>query len=129
MCGIFGVISDDKVETYLIKRLADYSKRRGIDSSGLIYNFKSTYQVEKADYKINKLMKSKDWINSSIIFGHSRLITNGLLDNQPVIRENVIVLHNGIITNEQEVWKKIGLQRLLKIDTEIINAISINHIT
>jgi hypothetical protein len=60
--------------------------------------------------------------------GHSRLITNGLSDNQPVIYEDVAVLHNGIIVNHEAVWERLGRPRKLEIDTEVIAAIAFDHV-
>ena len=56
--------------------------------------------------------------------GHSRLITNGLSDNQPVIREDILALHNGIIVNDSEIWNKLQSKRTLMIDSEVIVAIA-----
>ncbi len=39
-------------------------------------------------------------------------------DNQPVMREQIVVLHNGIIVNEAAVWKHLGKTQELGIDTE-----------
>jgi glutamine---fructose-6-phosphate transaminase (isomerizing) len=60
--------------------------------------------------------------------GHSRLITNGLSDNQPVLRDGICVLHNGIIVNDEAIWGKIGKSRELRIDTEVIPAIAVAHL-
>jgi len=59
-----------------------------------------------------------------LILGHSRLITNGLSDNQPVVKDGVCVIHNGIVVNHESIWNKINKKRELLIDTEIIAAIA-----
>jgi hypothetical protein len=61
---------------------------------------------------------------SSVIAGHSRLITQGLADNQPVVRDNIAVVHNGIVLNTPEIWKTLGAKPHLEIDTEVISAIA-----
>jgi hypothetical protein len=61
---------------------------------------------------------------SSVIAGHSRLITQGLADNQPVVRDNIAVVHNGIVLNTSEIWKMLGTKPQLEIDTEVIPAIA-----
>jgi len=124
MCGIFGQISKESVNYPNIIKLARHSIQRGRDSSGLIYYEGNDYKVYKADYDIEKLLKNIKPIKSKIILGHSRLVTNGLSDNQPVIRDNIAVIHNGIIVNENEVWKKLKVERKYVIDSEIIVAIS-----
>lgn len=128
MCGIFGQISSLKVDRKNFEKIAKYSEQRGSDSSGLIYYEDFTYKIYRADYKISKLLQKAKPYEASVVLGHSRLITNGLGDNQPVVRGNLCVLHNGIIVNEEDVWKKIGVERRLQIDSEIIGAIAEKHL-
>jgi len=61
--------------------------------------------------------------NSNIVMGHSRLVTNGIDDNQPVIRDGIIALHNGIVINADELWSTTKQIRNQSIDTEIILAL------
>ena len=123
MCGIFGVISSSIDKSNLIK-LVTHSKQRGVDSSGLIYYNKSQYCVDRSDYNIGKLLALVSPYNSPLVFGHSRLITNGLSDNQPVIRDSVALIHNGIIVNEDAIWTELEKKRQFKIDSEVILAIA-----
>ena len=128
MCGIFGQISKKRINKSNLKIIVKHSEQRGVDSSGLIYLDNSQYKVDKADLNIKKLLRKVKPYNSNIVMGHSRLITNGLSDNQPVVRDNVCVIHNGIIVNEKEVWDKLEIKRKLKIDSETIVAIASEHI-
>lgn len=124
MCGIFGIVSSKSINKSDFKKLVKHSQQRGKDSSGLILTKGSKYMVARADYTINKLVKELDPYSSSMVLGHSRLITNGLSDNQPVVREGVCVIHNGIVVNHEEIWNIISKKRELQIDTEIIAAIA-----
>jgi hypothetical protein len=63
-----------------------------------------------------------------VALGHSRLITNGLVDNQPVLRDDVCVIHNGIVVNDEAVWNEIDSERRQEIDTEVIAAIVALHV-
>lgn len=128
MCGIFGLVSQSKVDRSDLKTLVLHARQRGRDSSGLIYIDHSNYKVERADYDVIKLLSKVKPYNSSIVFGHSRLITNGLADNQPVVRNGICVIHNGIIVNDEEIWQKITPKRQLKIDSEVIAAITEQHL-
>jgi len=128
MCGIFGIISQNKINKNDINLLAHHSQQRGKDSSGLIFIKQGQYHINRADYSIEKLINSAKPYDSNIVLGHSRLITNGLSDNQPVIRDNIFVLHNGIIVNEGEIWESLSIERKYKIDSEVINAIAIEHL-
>lgn len=129
MCGIFGVISNNKVSDQKLKTLVNHSKQRGKDSSGLIYIENDNYKINRADYDIDKLLSKVKPYKSTIVLGHSRLITNGLGDNQPVVRGKIAAIHNGIIVNEDEVWSKLTVKRLLNIDSELIVAIAEEHLS
>ena len=128
MCGIFGQISKTKINKENFDKLVKHSEQRGIDSSGLVYLQDDRYKISRADYNIEKLLNKAKPYNCKIVLGHSRLITNGLGDNQPVIRNNICAIHNGIIVNEEEVWEKLTVERKYKIDSEIIVAIAEEHL-
>lgn len=128
MCGIFGIIAEEVIDRQELKLLAQHAEQRGKDSSGLVFFKNEQYQIHKADFNIEKLLGKVGSFNSSICLGHSRLITNGLSDNQPVIRDNVCVFHNGIIVNDDEVWKGLSIQRQFQIDSEVISGIALTHL-
>ena len=128
MCGIFGIISKQKVNLSELKLLAEHARQRGRDSSGLIIDSADKYNVYRADYDIKKLMSGINVSDSTIALGHSRLITNGLSDNQPVIRGDVCVIHNGIVVNYESLWEELKLDRRQEIDTEIIAAVTEQYI-
>jgi hypothetical protein len=45
-------------------------------------------------------------------------------NNQPVLKEDIIIIHNGIIVNVDQLWKQHpDLERTYSIDTEIIPAL------
>ena len=128
MCGIFGQISKYRINKSNLKKIVRHSEQRGTDSSGLIHLEGSEYFINRADFNIEKLLGKVNPFKSNVILGHSRLITNGLEDNQPIIKNNICVIHNGIIVNEKEVWKQLKSKRQLKIDSEVIVAIANEHI-
>ncbi len=124
MCGIFGVISSGKIDKGRLTKLVEHSKQRGVDSSGLIYLKEGVYNIDRADFNIKKLLSKSNCLLSNVVFGHSRLITNGLSDNQPVVRDSIAVIHNGIIVNENEIWSELSVKRKYTIDSETIVAIA-----
>ncbi|WP_103573478.1 glucosamine 6-phosphate synthetase [Campylobacter concisus] len=124
MCGIFGQISKTRINKEKFKKLVKHAEQRGVDSSGIAYYDTDVYKILRADYNIEKLLNNVNPYKSKVAFGHSRLITNGFNDNQPVVRDKMCVIHNGIIVNEQKIWDNIGLDRLYKIDSECIVAIA-----
>lgn len=65
--------------------------------------------------------------------GHARLVTNGLqgidANNQPISRDGVIVVHNGIIVNVDQIWAEYPhLKARGEVDTEVIAAIIRSHL-
>ena len=128
MCGIFGVFADQKLNKNQIKKIALHSEQRGVDSSGLCFIKDEVFKIIKADFRLKNLLNQEVITSTPLIAGHSRLVTDGMDDNQPVVTENVVVLHNGIIVNHLDLWKTINEERLLEIDTEIINALTENFL-
>lgn len=128
MCGIFGIVSSSPVVEDELNVLVKHSQQRGRDSSGLVTFIDDAYHVYRADYPISRLLKEVCPSSSHLVLGHSRLITNGLADNQPVVRDDVAVLHNGIVVNDEAIWSEIGKTRAQQIDTEVIAAIAAVHL-
>tara|TARA_Y100001980_G_C14555522_1_gene344227 strand:+ start:1069 stop:3096 length:2028 start_codon:yes stop_codon:yes gene_type:complete len=153
MCGIFGIIAtsnelkkNKKKITEIIRFLGIRSQSRGKDSSGLCYYDQSNDEINIFKGPIaskylfnNKNLKSGLDIGlskperTSYVFGHSRLVTNGTqLDdnnNQPLIVDKIIGVHNGIVVNVDELWNKnTRLKRKNDIDSEVIFALIKNRI-
>lgn len=124
MCGIFGIVSRSTWAKSDLQALATHARQRGRDSSGLVYHFADSYHVKRADHDVSRLLADTKIGASDVVMGHSRLITNGLSDNQPVLRDGVCVLHNGIIVNHEKVWETLDKSRELEIDTEVIAALA-----
>lgn len=126
MCGIFGVVSNNNVIASDFYFLVNHAQQRGQDSSGVVYfdDANKKYIIHRADYPVVKLMKQVKPNLGRFAMGHSRLITNGLADNQPVLKDNVCVIHNGIILNDKAIWEQINKKRELQIDTEAILGIT-----
>jgi len=128
MCGIFGIISNNKIIFSHLRQLALHSRQRGRDSSGLIYHDDDAYFIKRADYDIKKLLNKQANLRTHVVMGHSRLITNGLSDNQPVVRDGICLIHNGIIVNDADVWESLDVERLFQIDSEAIIGVAIKHL-
>jgi len=122
MCGIFGATSNKNfpLKKTFVNDLVKRSESRGSDSSGIILATNKSCEIHRADYPISRLYNNLPSKNTNVILGHSRLTTNGNLDNQPIYKDDVIVFHNGIILNHDELWKSFPNERKQTIDTEII---------
>ena len=121
MCGIFA-LSYDQSQKSNLNKLISAARRRGKDSSGLVIIKDKTITIVKGNKDIALLKHQADFSGAHYVLGHSRLITNGNDDNQPVLGANTIVLHNGIVVNENIIWEKLNDSPKLKVDTETISA-------
>ena len=131
MCGIFGVITkaESNYNNRFFKKslitLAKLSETRGKDSSGLcsLNHENNSYDIVKGPIPANQLLKRdkvKSTLNSvfsnennsklKLAFGHARLVTNGSqledANNQPVMKDDIVCIHNGIVVNVDELWSK-----------------------
>jgi predicted glutamine amidotransferase len=150
MCGIFGQIAcpapdtaKNQIET-VIRNLFLKSETRGKEASGFVTVLPDSIPVIKSPQRASKMIRSKefsDLMNRSIdshirknnptplvMLGHSRLVTTGSRaaseNNQPVIRDNCVGVHNGIIVNHKELWQKHPeLTKTCDVDSEIIFAL------
>ena len=129
--------------------LARLSESRGKDSSGLVFRNESERELRvfKGAVPLHYLLKRQEVTHyfarvvgatnhnrpagpqrTFSVMGHSRLVTNGSQlndeNNQPVVKNGVIGIHNGIIVNETELWlRHPEIQRTYKIDTEVMLAL------
>ena len=149
MCGIFGVITkkESGYSNKFLKKslitLAKLSETRGKDSSGLcgLNHKNNSFDIIKGPIPANELLKRnkvKDTLDNifskeneyklKLAFGHARLVTNGTQleaeNNQPVIKDDIICIHNGIVVNVDELWENHpSLVRENEIDTEVLPAL------
>ncbi len=124
MCGIFGIVSNQPINPVELLQLARHAEQRGKDSSGLFIKKPNGYALHRANNAVTSLLKDVNVSTADFVMGHSRLITNGLADNQPVYRDGVCVIHNGIVVNHEALWVQISKTKYQEIDTEIIAGIA-----
>lgn len=141
MCGIFGasITKDSSLKSNyldLVKTLFLLSESRGKEASGLALHNGIELRYLKSAFPASDLVKSRVFHNeiSALLklensfysaIGHSRLVTNGYEqyneNNQPVIKNDFAVIHNGIIVNDRELWKKYNSEKKLSdLDSELI---------
>ncbi len=157
MCGIFGIAVSNKSRygnqeiKKLLARLALLSEARGKESGGLAFRnpVKNNIKVLRAPVPVSELIRSSiyretlaEWLDdfsgsnlsaSFAVIGHSRLVTNGTQmedhNNQPVIKDGFVAVHNGIIVNADEIWKKYpALERRYEIDTEVMLSLMMSNL-
>lgn len=145
MCGIFGVILGDQHSvTYsrwkkMNDRLFKFSESRGQEAAGLAIATTNAIYICKDSIPSTSLIKSKRYekmmhavwsknnAQSISLIANTRLVTDGLSaiieNNQPLVLGGDCIVHNGIIVNHNELWKKYNLTRCTQVDTEILLAL------
>ena len=130
MCGIIGVVSENQVTDKLINGLLR-QEYRGYDSSGLAVFGKDSNQVQvvKRSGKVAELQQAIEAVplmgNTGI--AHTRWATHGIpteVNAHPHhSKDEVFVVHNGIIENHQELRTTLlalGYEFKSETDTEVI---------
>jgi hypothetical protein len=68
-----------------------------------------------------------DSLEAISVLGHARLVTNGFhsidKNNQPIVRDGIVVIHNGIVVNSEKLWADLALEPNSDVDSEVIPAI------
>lgn len=147
MCGIFGLIvrpsstCDAGTLERTSRRLFQLSETRGKDACGALAVLSDRVEVLKSRERVGKLLKRPEFAellsrtaqtyrsgHPYIVAGHTRMATNGTQDeaanNQPVVRGDHLLLHNGIIVNDAELWQaNPRLERRHQVDTEVFAAL------
>ena len=92
MCGLFGVIGNKLVSSSdIVHTLIDNAESRGRDAAGALVLQNNSVSIYRADERAKKLFNKIDVSKSNMLLGHSRLITNGFTDNQPIFRDGIVV--------------------------------------
>lgn len=140
MCGIFGIIAkkESSIEAKEIKKIVNdlyiFSQSRGKEAAGLALNNGQEIVVYKQPIPASAMIKQKIYqaiieknsvLRPLCLIGHSRLVTNGNqainTNNQPVIKDGCVGVHNGIIVNVDDLWNKFPeIKRAYEVDTEVI---------
>jgi asparagine synthetase B (glutamine-hydrolysing) len=149
MCGIFGIalrrghsLDRSGYETAL-KKLFLLSESRGKEAAGIALASASKLVVHKDSVAASAMLRTPEYagaVNEGITpffsgsapslaaLGHARLVTNGLqgidANNQPVWRDDVVIVHNGIVVNVDELWQaQPDMAPRADVDTEVIAAL------
>jgi len=150
VCGIFGVAlstesSFDRSSTELLMdNLFRLSESRGKEASGIALSTPEAILVAKYAVPASEMIRRDEYRrlyrhifpenehqtngnsrHPTCIIGHSRLVTNGgqqvHANNQPAIAGGMVAIHNGIITNVDELWERFDtLERGTDLDTEVV---------
>lgn len=139
MCGIAGFYcyGDQRPERAEVEKLWDAIKWRGKDAAGLAYvkqkNNESVYFKQPGELaKVKQLVSDDIWaglVKSHVGILHTRAATQGHENvgenNHPIWAANWLLTHNGMISNDDELWKKLGnkIERPGEVDSSAINLV------
>lgn len=136
MCGIFGLIGTQTTDLpSWAARLFRLSESRGKEAAGAAIRQDDLISVHKAGITASAMIASPEYRTllsglkpgPATLIGHSRLVTNGIQavpgNNQPVVRDGLVVIHNGIIVNDKALWTRHGLSPSTGVDTEVFAAL------
>jgi glucosamine--fructose-6-phosphate aminotransferase (isomerizing) len=147
LCGIFGLLISKEVKLSpkqlksILNSLFKLSESRGKEASGLALRFNNSIYVLKEPVSSSMLVRTAKYnelfnqqLNDGytngylrppfLALGHSRLQTNGLSEinanNQPVVKDGAVAIHNGIIVNDSKLWQLFpDLKKEYEVDTEV----------
>lgn len=142
MCGIFGLIAGENsglpasIVQNLVGKLFILSESRGKEAAGLSILVNEQLHVYKRPLSATEMLASSQYLKlwkecnvsegeTVAVIGHSRLVTNGLQgissNNQPVVKDGIIGVHNGIVVNDKKLWDaQPDLHQTTEVDTEVI---------
>jgi glutamine---fructose-6-phosphate transaminase (isomerizing) len=141
VCGIFGIVGAGDADFVRgVETLFLLSESRGKEAAGLAFHDGREISVVKEPLPASALIRSHQYrsLIDDVIrrrspqrlaaVGHSRLVTNGrgaiAANNQPVIKDRAVAVHNGIIVNDAKIWADHPeLTREAEVDTEAFLAL------
>ncbi len=130
MCGIFGIFEENNKKQQLFYELGCLSESRGKEASGFVAIDGENISIKKYSTKfrnnsVKSFLNNLRTVNDIKLFGHTRLETSGnnkkQSNNQPIETEEIIIIHNGIITNYNQINKKFGFNENTELDSFVIN--------
>ncbi len=151
MCGIFGLVVtapsqlDRTAWSRAVRNLFALSESRGREAAGIALANPEEIVVHKDSVSAGAMLGTEDYRRAVArasdgffsgseeqdklaAVGHARLVTNGLqgidTNNQPVWRDDIVIVHNGIVTNWTELWAaNPDVEPRAEVDTEVIAAL------
>ncbi len=147
MCGIYGIVKfknstfNTKLLRVILKKLALESKLRGRDATGYAFMQKNGINIFKhnvyadsfIDLKNYKKVVRENMLGENdpcVVIGHTRQQTLGSPtnpnNNHPIRTGSIVGVHNGMISNHNEIFKWLNeqssgkIKRIAQVDSEAI---------
>lgn len=132
MCGIAGYsISKTDAPHVNARAMAQDLLRaiesRGRDASGIAWSVQDKVWFQKEAITASKLAPLLESGQARTLIAHTRWATQGSPDdngnNHPIHVDGLVGVHNGVINNDDALFRDIGCARQAKVDTEAIFAL------
>ncbi|TET61120.1 MAG: hypothetical protein E3J47_05800 [Candidatus Stahlbacteria bacterium] len=158
MCSIFGMglfqehtLDDTATVKAIMATLLKEAEVNGRSASGVAVMKSRSTEVIRRPLAGSMLTKDKDYLDFAdkhmrvgkdetssdhlkSMIGHCRMPTKGSpennYNNHPIVVENIVGVHNGVIANDDELFNKFrkNITRIARVDTEIIFQL-VSHFT
>ncbi|MCI5121224.1 MAG: hypothetical protein D3908_08560 [Candidatus Electrothrix sp. AUS4] len=145
MCGINGILISPGRTPAQLQRIRELftanllaNEQRGREATGIaLLNKDASIRVNKAPVTASQFIHSPEYLQilgslsekTTILLGHTREPTKGSpkknVNNHPIIRGNIIGVHNGTITNDDNIFAQqiSNGDRVGSVDSEAIIAL------
>jgi hypothetical protein len=139
MCGIAGIhVKEAFMGRFPLDRMADALllgiEHRGRDATGYVaVNDNNEIRFQKAPVDATEFITKKKTIpnDARTVLLHTRYATQGEptipANNHPVLYNSCFTVHNGHISNDDEIFNELGLPRQAQVDSEAISALFAYH--
>lgn len=143
MCGICGVrrFGPEPIDPNVFTVMLLDNEHRGNMATGIAtQQLDGSVQVLKEDspaWTFVKRPQYKAFLEANFredtvaVLGHTRLSTKGSAtfnkNNHPIFDDETAVIHNGVLNNDDFLFKDMKLERVAETDTDIIRAIVTEH--
>ncbi len=135
MCGIGGIFTANNSEVLpQLEALFSGLSDRGRHACGFAFRWNNSDSdivwknaISSVEAVSQKIMSNK--IGSNLLYAllHTRYTTQGSTsnngNNHPIVSHDMIVTHNGVINNDDLIFRDLQTTRLHQVDTECINAL------
>lgn len=132
MCGIGGIFmpQGEHFPVEDIQYLWQLLEDRGTHAAGICYRWTDSdkdivYKRDSAATEILSVVEKCAGYNTTYAFFHTRYTTQGSTsnngNNHPVVSQDIILTHNGVI-HDEPIFNKLRVKPLHTVDSEALNA-------
>lgn len=140
MCGIGGIrrMGERPIAAWQVDMLACSLEHRGNDATGLAVAFRDgrieVFKDHEPAWRFLSQRRTREWLEAQLaedsaqtVLVHTRKMTKGSQwqnkNNHPMWAGKSAVVHNGMISNDDRLFKELELERSAETDSDIIRAI------